>query len=38
VGTGDPYGMSISHALASGMGGIRTTEICVMQLRRKMRL
>ena len=25
VGTSDPYGMSISHVLASGMGGIRTT-------------
>ena len=32
--------MSISHALASGMGGIRTTGDLVarMQLRRKMRL
>jgi dimethylamine--corrinoid protein Co-methyltransferase len=40
VGTGDPYGMSISHALASGMGGIRTTGDLVarMQLRKKMRL
>ena len=40
MGTGDPYGMSISHALASGMGGIRTTGDLVarMQLRRKMRL
>jgi dimethylamine---corrinoid protein Co-methyltransferase len=40
VGTGDPYGMSISHALASGMGGIRTTGDLVarMQLKKKMRL
>lgn len=40
MGTGDPYGMSISHALASGMGGIRTTGDLVarMQLRKKMRL
>jgi dimethylamine---corrinoid protein Co-methyltransferase len=40
VGTGDPLGMSVSHALASGMGGIRTTGDLVarMQLRRKMRL
>jgi dimethylamine--corrinoid protein Co-methyltransferase len=40
VGTGDPYGMSIGHALASGMGGIRTTGDLVarMQLRKKMRL
>ena len=35
MGTGDPYGMSISHAIASGMGGIRTTGDLVarMQLR-----
>jgi dimethylamine--corrinoid protein Co-methyltransferase len=40
VGAGDPYGMSISHALASGMGGIRTTGDLVarMQMARKMRL
>jgi dimethylamine---corrinoid protein Co-methyltransferase len=40
VGTGDPLGMSIGHALASGMGGIRTTGDLVarMQLRKKMRL
>jgi dimethylamine--corrinoid protein Co-methyltransferase len=40
VGTGDPYGMSISHALASGMGGIRTSGDLVarMQMTRKMRL
>jgi dimethylamine--corrinoid protein Co-methyltransferase len=24
VGVGDPFGMAITHALASGMGGIRT--------------
>ena len=40
MGTGDPAGMSISHALASSMGGIRTTGDLVarMQLTRKMRL
>jgi len=40
VGTGDPTGMSISHALASSMGGIRTAGDLVarMQLSRKMRL
>jgi dimethylamine---corrinoid protein Co-methyltransferase len=40
VGTGDPYGMSMSHALASGMGGIRTSGDLVarMQMTRKMRL
>jgi len=40
VGSGDPYGMPISHALASGMGGIRTAGDLVarMQLHRKMRL
>ena len=40
MGTGDPAGMSISHALASSMGGIRTTGDLVarMQLARKMRL
>jgi dimethylamine--corrinoid protein Co-methyltransferase len=40
VGTGDPYGMSISHALASGMGGIRTSGDLVarMQMTHKMRL
>lgn len=25
MGTGDPYGIAIPHAIASGMGGIRTT-------------
>jgi dimethylamine--corrinoid protein Co-methyltransferase len=40
VGVGDPLGMSLSHALASGMGGIRTTGDLVarMQLAKKMRL
>ena len=40
MGTGDPAGMSVSHALASSMGGIRTTGDLVarMQLSRKMRL
>ena len=40
MGSGDPYGMPISHALASGMGGIRTAGDLVarMQLHRKMRL
>lgn len=37
---GDPLGMSVSHALASGMGGIRTTGDLVarLQIRRRMRL
>ena len=39
MGTGDPYGMSVSHALASGMGGIRTTGDLVARMQlRKMRL
>jgi len=40
VGTGDPVGMSMSHALASSMGGIRTAGDLVarMQMTRKMRL
>jgi dimethylamine--corrinoid protein Co-methyltransferase len=40
VGTGDPSGMSMAHALASSMGGIRTTGDLVarMQMTRKMRL
>lgn len=40
MGTGDPYGMSISHALASGMGGIRTSGDLVarMQMTQRMRL
>ena len=40
MGTGDPSGMSIAHALASSMGGIRTAGDLVarMQLSKKMRL
>ena len=40
MGVGDPLGMPVSHALASGMGGIRTAGDLVarMQLHRKMRL
>lgn len=40
MGTGDPSGMSLAHALASSMGGIRTAGDLVarMQLSRKMRL
>lgn len=40
MGVGDPLGMSLSHALASGMGGIRTAGDLVarMQLTRRMRL
>ena len=40
MGTGDPSGMSLAHALASSMGGIRTTGDLVarMQMARKMRL
>lgn len=37
---GDPYGMAITHGVASGMGGMRTAGDLVarMQLSRKMRL
>jgi len=36
---GDPLGMSLSHALASGMGGIRTAGDLVARMQlRKMRL
>jgi dimethylamine--corrinoid protein Co-methyltransferase len=39
VGGGDPAGMSLCHALASGMGGIRTTGDLVARMQlRKMRL
>lgn len=40
MGAGDPFGMPVSHSLASGMGGIRTAGDLVarMQLHRKMRL
>lgn len=37
---GDPFGMSLTHAIASGMGGIRTAGDLVarMQLNYRMRL
>ena len=37
---GDPFGMSIAHIFASGMGGIRTTGDLVawMQMTRKMKI
>ena len=37
---GDPFGMPITHAVAAGMGGIRTAGDLVMwmQMTRKMRL
>ena len=40
MGTGDPNGMGMAHALASSMGGIKTAGDLVarMQLRNKMRL
>ena len=40
MGTGDPNGMGMAHALASSMGGIKTAGDLVarMQLSRKMRL
>jgi dimethylamine--corrinoid protein Co-methyltransferase len=40
VGTGDPNGMGMAHALASSMGGIKTAGDLVarMQLNEKMRL
>jgi dimethylamine---corrinoid protein Co-methyltransferase len=40
VGTGDPNGMGMAHALASSMGGIKTAGDLVarMQLAKKMRL
>ena len=39
MGGGDPAGMSLCHALASGMGGIRTTGDLVARMQlRKMRL
>jgi len=39
VGGGDPAGMSLCHALASGMGGIRTTGDLVARMQlHKMRL
>lgn len=40
MGVGDPYGMHAAHAIASGMGGIRTAGDLVMrlQLNRTMRV
>jgi len=40
VGTGDPFGMSIAHIMAAGMGGIRTAGDLVawMQMTRKMKI
>jgi dimethylamine---corrinoid protein Co-methyltransferase len=39
VGTGDPSGMGMAHALASSMGGIKTTGDLVARMQlRKMRL
>ncbi len=40
MGVGDPIGMAISHSIASGMGGMRTTGDLVarMQMTRGMRI
>jgi len=40
VGVGDPYGMHVAHAIASGMGGMRTAGDLVarMQMSRGMRI
>ena len=40
MGVGDPYGMHVAHAIASGMGGMRTAGDLVarMQMSRGMRL
>jgi len=40
VGVGDPYGMHATHAIASGMGGMRTAGDLVarMQMSRGMRI
>jgi dimethylamine---corrinoid protein Co-methyltransferase len=40
VGVGDPLGMAITHAIASGMGGMRTAGDLVarMQMTRGMRI
>ena len=40
MGVGDPFGMAISHGIASGMGGMRTAGDLVarMQLNYRMRL
>ncbi|KKL57758.1 hypothetical protein LCGC14_2232220 [marine sediment metagenome] len=40
MGVGDPFGMAVSHGIASGMGGIRTAGDLVawMQISRKMKI
>lgn len=40
MGVGDPFGMSIAHIMACGMGGIRTAGDLVawMQMSRRMKL
>jgi len=40
VGVGDPFGMAITHAIASGMGGMRTAGDLVarMQITRGMKI
>ena len=40
MGVGDPYGMAVTHAIASGMGGMRATGDLVarMQMTRGMRI
>jgi dimethylamine--corrinoid protein Co-methyltransferase len=40
VGVGDPFGMAITHAIASGMGGMRTAGDLVarMQITRAMKI
>jgi dimethylamine--corrinoid protein Co-methyltransferase len=40
VGVGDPFGMAITHAIASGMGGMRTAGDLVarMQISRGMKI
>ena len=40
MGVGDPFGMAISHGIASGMGGIRTAGDLVarMQMTRGMKI
>ncbi len=40
MGTGDPYGIAIPHAITSGMGGIRTAGDLVarMQMTRGMKI
>ena len=40
MGTGDPFGMPVTHIVTAGMGGIRTTGDLVawMQMTRRMKL